>query len=688
MTKLRDNTGVILWILVIAFGVIWTLQDSGAFDNAGMTTGNEIIIVNGEAVTSEEYSRAVNNQIQQIEQRTGQALTPQRRDMIRQQVYESLVNDKLREQEMTDLGVTVTDEEVYNMILGQNPHPFITARFSTEEGTIDRALVENLASTRPQAWLQIEEYMRSVRRQEKLNSLIDATVRVSAQDVVAEYQRQNTTATAQYVALPYASIPADSVNITEEDLREYYQEHREDYRREKTYSVNYVTISKEATSADTAEVVQSASELKEEFRTAESDSVFMASQGSVQQYTDAWYGRGDLQPALAEAVYDNLETGTVVGPLVAGDRVHLVKIQDVRQSEEPSIRARHILLSASGENAQVRQRAQNLIEQLRGGADFADLARQHSTDPGSRTRGGQLGWFTRGSMVASFEEAAFNADVGEIVGPVQTQFGYHIIKVTGRSDREVKIADFQLPVYPNTEALRQAQSQLADLSYFASESGGFTEEAQRMGLDPTSVQVEEGQESIPNIGFSRELQIFLEGSESGDISEVIELDDQYIVAAVESVNDAEYRPFEEVRSQIRPLVLNQRRQEILTRRFRQAMETNSFSELPQALNTQMRTAESIGMNTAIIPGLGRAPEFIGAAFGLEEGEVSSVIPGEAAVFVLKVTDKQTPPPITASQRQTIRNQLLQERRQHMRNEWITALREQAVIEDNRARFNY
>ena len=124
MTKLRDNTGVILWILVIAFGLIWTLQDSGAFETVGQL-GNNIAQVNGEPITVEEFNRAVNQRIQQMEQQTGEPLSPQRRDMVREQIFELLVEDRLREQEMDRIGITVTDEEVRQLVYGERPHPFV-----------------------------------------------------------------------------------------------------------------------------------------------------------------------------------------------------------------------------------------------------------------------------------------------------------------------------------------------------------------------------------------------------------------------------------------------------------------------------------------------------------------------------------------------------------------------------------
>ncbi|HHV93770.1 MAG TPA: tetratricopeptide repeat protein [Firmicutes bacterium] len=113
--------------------------------------------------------------------------------------------------------------------------------------------------------------------------------------------------------------------------------------------------------------------------------------------------------------------------------------EEIRAAYE-QVNARHILIRPEEDTDEAREaalrQAEQLIEQLKGGADFAELAKEYSDDPGSGASGGELGWFGRGRMVEPFEKAAFAAAVGEIVGPVESQFGYHIIQVTERKEAE------------------------------------------------------------------------------------------------------------------------------------------------------------------------------------------------------------------------------------------------------------
>lgn len=104
--------------------------------------------------------------------------------------------------------------------------------------------------------------------------------------------------------------------------------------------------------------------------------------------------------------------------------------------QEEQVWARHILVADE-------ETAKDLLQQINDGGDFGDLAAQFSTDTSNAPRGGDLGWFGRGMMVAEFEDAAFSGEVGEVVGPVETQFGFHLIQIIGHEMRPITDSQFQ-----------------------------------------------------------------------------------------------------------------------------------------------------------------------------------------------------------------------------------------------------
>jgi peptidylprolyl isomerase/peptidyl-prolyl cis-trans isomerase D len=688
MNTLRENTGVILWILVLSFGVIWTLQDSNVFDAMNQPSQN-VAMVNGTTISNQEYNNAVQQQRRRIQQQMSGEVTGQMENMIRQQAYDQLINNALLEQEMERLGITVTDAEIEEMVFGETPHPLIRQQFADSTGRINYQLLQNMAQN-PQAnpqFLQLEDFLRKQRRQQKMGSLIQSTVHVSQEDVEEYHWRQNATASVQYVALRYASVPDDSISVTESDLRSYYDNNREDFQREKTLSLDYVSLSKTPTAEDTTAIMSDLEELRTDFSEAQNDSLFLEQNASERTFTRDYQTPDQLDEPVADAIYENPEPGRVVGPVPGGGFAHLVKIRDTQPADGEYVHAFHILLQSDEEDPALRQQLTSIRDSIASGAaSFGEMARRYSEDQSS-SEGGDLGWFGRGRMTEAFEEAAFNATPGELVGPVRSEFGYHLIRVSHRADQAVQIADLAFSLSPTQSSLSEKQTTLEDVAFYADQEGNsFTEEAQRRDLTVQQVQAQANQSTVPGIGQSPGLSSFMESAETGNISDVIELQDKFVLAKVTEVQPEGYRPFEEVKAQIRPRVALQKKREIQTRRMQQALQRTNFSQLPQALGTQMRSQSDLSFGTATVPGVGRDPAFSGTVFGLDEGETSGLVEGENAAYVVRVTAKQEPAELTATERQQIRQKLLKQRQQQVSKQWLAALKEDATIEDMRQQF--
>lgn len=689
MNKMRENTKFVLWFLVIAFGVIWVLQDSGGLDVIGQV-GPDVGSVNGESITYEEYQLAIDGQTQNYQNQTGESMPPQMLDQTRDRVFNQLVDNKLRVQEMDRLGLEVTDAELLDMVQGDNPHPMIAANFGDGQGGIDRALLQNYINN-PDAveyWIWLDNYLRSERLREKLDKLIAGTVRISNQDVITEHVRRNRKVDVRYVARRFTSLVDDEISYDDGDLRRFYNDHKEEFERKRSYSLSYVTRSKSPTRADSVAILSELEDLRESFASTEDDSLFLNRNGSERPYTEAFFRPDELDESIADVVFADAEVGHVVGPIISGNEAHIVKILAVRPPEEQAVRASHILFRAAESNGEARSEAlsdaQDALRRARSGEDFAELARELSDD-GSAGNGGDLGWFGPGRMVKPFEEAAFAATVGRVVGPVETQFGYHVIKVSDRATVEAQIADFALTLLASVATLTRIRENLEDLQYFADEANDFEGEAVSGNFNLLTVQVEAEQTFIPGIGVSRALMNFLETAKVGDISPVIELDSDFLVAAVDEIQSEGYRPFEEVRAQIEPRLRNELKSAILAERMQSALGTG-IDGLADALDTSVQVAEQLSFSNMIVSGIGRDPIFVGTALGLDEGEMSGVITGQNAVYVIHIDRREEPGVLTDEAREALSIQLLTQRQNIVRSQWITFLHDEADIVDNRRLF--
>ena len=694
MTKMRESTGVVLWILVLAFGGLWVLQDSGALDNIGFQQRQNIAVVNGEPILYQDYTQALEQEVRAYQQRTGEAAPQAVRDQYADVIYDRLVEDRLREREMDRLGIRVTDQEVQQLFTGPHPDPIVLQLFPDGQGGVDRAqlqsVIDDPAAT--QDLIAIENYLRAKRRTEKLNALLGAAIRVTDADVNAEYVRRNSRVRADFVALRYAEIPDSAVTVTERDLRAFYDAHREDFRRERTATIDFVLLSQEPSAEDSAAILRDLSALRQGFAEADNDSLFVSRNFSQRPYSSAYLGPNEMEPDVATEVFEDPTPGRIVGPLLVGNEARLIKVTDVREATDVAIRAQHILLGQRGDSEEQRARqleqAQQLAERIRGGESFETLARQYSQDPGSASRGGDLGWFGRGQMVGPFEEAAFGATSGQLVGPVLTDFGYHLIRPTARSTQEVQLAQIVLPVGMTSASMRAVRDRADDLKYYTEEGGDFAAEAERLGLEVQQAVLQGDQQFIPGLGNSRAVRSFVARARRGDTSDVIDTGTAFVVVRVRDVQEAGYRSLDEVRTEVEPRVRLEKKKEVQVAKLREALAANGFDGLPSATGGTRSATSDLSFTNPVVTGLGREPAFVGTAFGLDQGQLSGVVGGANAAYVLRVTNKTEADPaqMTGDQRTQLRTELLNRERQRVVNQWIDNLHDAAEIEDNRSLF--
>jgi peptidyl-prolyl cis-trans isomerase D len=331
MEKLRSSTKYLFWILLFSFGVLWMLSDTQFFD-ALVTGPRSLGSVNGDAIGFDEYNQRLQYYTQQYSEQSGRAITPEIRANYESQVWDELVNIRLMEQKMDELGIIVTDEEVVEMITGSNPAPIIRQIFASENGGIDRnrlnAAIESPESS--QQWIMIENQLRQQRRQEKLNNYLTAGNVVSKRDIETEYIKNNSSASIRFVRFPYANINADEINVSDAEIKAYYNQNKEDYKREQAFTLSYVTFSKAATAKDTARTLDEISRLREVFASAEDDSTFMVRYQSTTPFNGSYVEEDGIREEFA--VVKSLENGEVSEPIQIGDRFHLIKRLDKKGS--------------------------------------------------------------------------------------------------------------------------------------------------------------------------------------------------------------------------------------------------------------------------------------------------------------------------------------------------------------------
>jgi peptidylprolyl isomerase/peptidyl-prolyl cis-trans isomerase D len=200
------------------------------------------------------------------------------------------------------------------------------------------------------------------------------------------------------------------------------------------------------------------------------------------------------------------------------------------------------------------------------------------------------------------------------------------------------------------------------------------------------VQVQAEQSYISGIGNSRQLRNFMETSDEGDVSTVVELDNMFVVARLAEIQPEGYRSFEEVRTEIEPRAKLEKKKEVQRGRMESAYANSGYDGLASALGVTERVVTGVTYDTRSVAELGSDPVFKGTVLSMNADQTSGIIEGTNAVFVVRVTGVTEPTPITDAEKTQLRTQLSNQLKTQATRQWLTALRDKADITDNRRFF--
>ena len=332
--------------------------------------------------------------------------------------------------------------------------------------------------------------------------------------------------------------------------------------------------------------------------------------------------------------------------------------------------------------------AEEIMQEIRDGGDFAEIAQAESTDQPTAGLGGDLGVFNKGRMVPAFDSAVFAASAGDLVGPVQTSFGLHVIEVQDRwAQDSAQARHILLPIARTDESEIQLLT-LADSLEDLGEEMALDQAAAMAGLTSTTLDIAQNFPFLPGAGqVSEGADWAFEEASPGDVSPVFETPTAFYALELVSSEPEGILPLDDASPAIASTLLFEAKmsqaqvdaQDVVVRVRGGTVLSNAAAEL----ELDVRSAGPFSRND-FVAGVGRQNAAIGAAFGLEPGEVSDVVPTPANVYVLEVLTR-TDADSTAwlAQLTEQRQAAIAIRQQARLSEWIEALRASANIRDRR-----
>ncbi|HIA84814.1 MAG TPA: hypothetical protein EYO27_02995 [Candidatus Marinimicrobia bacterium] len=604
MTTLRNRMHVVLWSLLVLFLLSMTVGGLVGGANIidqllGRVNPAEAIgSVNGDLITPDQFNQAYNIRMETL-RNAGTEISDQHIDGIREEVWNAFVEERLTEQAINDLGITVTDDEILYHL--ENNPPLDIQRIFLVDNEFDKETYRQALNTPGMLdWEPIEAWMRDFYIPRfKLQQYINMSAIVSEEEIREEFIKRNTDYTISALHITTSAVEDQVDTPTEEELMADYKSRKGDFEQDEKRHLSYVSWEKTPISEDTLRI-----------------------------YNEA----------------------------------------------------------------------QAIIDQANSGKDFALLANLNTQDPGNQIspdsgRGGDLGWFGKGQMVGPFEEAAFGAKKGDIVGPILSQYGYHIIKVDSTryqesEERQVKARHILLEIDlgPSTSSDLRRRTTL------------FTYDAQDYGfsaaLDSHNVHASQAKSIgekdmfLAGLGVFRSAVRWAYNAEIGSISDPMENDDYYGVFILDSITPAGIASFENVRTQVYAAINrnkeNKEAEKLAITLKNQVDGGTTFESLKKDNDKlELIPSDTKKLNNSFIS-LGKSNHLIGALLNAKAGDLIGPVEtyrGYGLIQVNVVSNFDS----TAwnIQQELVQQDLIRQKQNRLYRGWMANLKEEAKIVDNR-----
>ncbi len=665
---------------------------------------NSVGNIAGNSISREEYQTMVaereNNYMMNFGRQAGEREKP----LLQSQAWELLIVKHAIRSEFEKTGIAISSEEKLDMFFGKNIDENLKQSFVDSTGKFSPELLKQQIrqfdmpepadpAMRQQwfamknRWETFKSELMLARERIKYENLLIKTNYVTNAEAERDYHLQNDVAEAEYLYVPFYAISDTLVTPTDNQLRDYYNKNKEKYKTEESRSLIYVTFPVVASPADSADVLADAQKFAADFKTSEDDSTFAVSNTEGK---DA-FNKYNVSTLPASIKAEDLVAGNVIGPFLDNGTYKVVKVTKIGSDTTSYAKASHILIKWENETdaakKTAKEKARKILGEIKSGASFAAKAREFGTD-GTASRGGDLGWFSTGQMVKPFQKAVFDAKkAGLLTDVVETQFGYHIIEVTGVKDNTTySVASIELKITPSDETQNAAFLAAQNFGAQVASVDDFKAKAKKENLFVQEANdLTASDRRIGSLGEARQMVTWLYRDGKIDkISDIFDLEDNYVVAIMTAKIDKGYKPFDKVKDEITPLVKARLKGDKIIEKLN--AQKGSLQEIAQAFgrDASVQSASDIKLNSNSLASVGIEPRAVGVAFSLENGKRSRAFAGENGVLIIETKNKTVAPEV--GDYSLFKNQLLQNLNGKSSFGISQAIKEAAKIEDKRYLF--
>lgn len=541
-----------------------------------------------------------------------------------QRVGQGLIQQHIELQEANRLGVTVTDDDLRSFLhTGMWGQVLFPNGQYIGDAQYASLVSQNFGISRE----QFEKELKKEIQENRLRSFVTAGVTVSDQQVREAYTHQ-----ATKIKFDYAVISSDdlrkTINPTDAELQTFFKQNAARYAKAipEARKIQYIAFT-------TANLPNGAPQVTD---------------AEVQQY------------------YNQHQKDYQV---------------------EDQVKVRHILIKADQNadaktDAAARQKAEDILKQLRNGGNFAELAKKYSDDPGSKDQGGELGFIKHGVTVPEFDKAAFALQPGQISDLVRTKFGYHIIQTEEKQTAHTRSLDeVKQSIVAVLTREKEAQAQQAFAQQLANEAqkNGLAQTAAAHHLQAVTTDYVAQNAIIPALADGSQMLTSAFAAKQGAAPQVASTGDGYAVFQVQDIQAAHAPSFDSYKSHVLDDFRDQQVPQLLARKTNEladkAKAENDLAKAAKEVGATVKSSDLVGRD-AQVPDIGQLASTAPQLFDLNVGQISGAIQGQRTGAVAKLTQKQQPTVDEIGKNmESTRDSLLNQRRDEMFAVFVSNLTE-------------
>ena len=687
-------------LLLIVVGLALVVFIVGDLVNSGSTYFQEnsanVAVINGDKVKIRDYAEKMEQFNDVVKLQYGNNINDEMMEQIRQMVWESTVTEKVIGDDCAEIGMMVTKNELADMLVGNNISPMMmnNQMFFNENGQFDVNIVKQFISMLDSEdasqnipyeqlrlyrnyWRYWEHAIKTNRLQEKYTNLLSAALVVNSLEAKYAYDNAKVSADAVYAMKNYFAIADSTINVTDAEIKARYNEKKEQFKQKQSADVKYIVVDIKPSAEDFAEVEKWINDLKEEFTTTEEVADVVNSNSDV-QYRGENLVKEQIDADFQEFAFAG-KAGEVMGPIFVDNTYKMARIIENGINSIDSVNLSNMYLRR--ETAEATQAlADSIMDAVKKGADFAELAKTHSLLQNA-ANGGEIGWVSEMGLEKKIATPAFSTPVK---GMFQVKEGNDIIlfrvNQLGQKVVKAKVAVLarsvdatsrtQATLYNNLKQFIVDNNTIEKLEAEAANNGYVVMSAKNLDINATTIN---------NVKKAREAVRWAFENKEGAISDIFEVENQIIAVAVDKHNAEGYRSIESLRPQLLSELRNEKKGDVIM-----AEMNGKTMEQLTAEGFRIDTVRNINFASTYAGAIGNEPSLFARVATAEVEKESAPIKGNTGAYIFKVINKNEEAKPYNEKEEMV---MLQTREAYMNSYLsIEALKEAANIEDMRYKY--